>query len=240
MLIRLLVLLLALAGCSQAPDPQWQLSLSAARATTTSDTLTMQDPDVWAVAVAHAPTRMGAVLSTQRLVSEWPDLLGDDPVPALLNGTPVTVGAPRVAAQNVEFPTSAAAAGTPHASLVMGYNGDFKYFFDLPPAAGWTYTLTFGPLRRDGTTLVAQATSPVTVAFEGDRSRNMPSEQALTALRGPSYLVLLDSRTYSAVPVTLTQATLDGDTLTLRTQDSAPRAAFNRGALFVDVLPCPA
>ena len=240
MLIRLLVLLLALSGCSQAQDPQWQLSLSAARATTTSDTLTMQDPDAWAVAVAHAPTRMGAVLSTQRLVSEWPDLLGNQPVPAQLNGTSITVGGPRVVAQNVEFPTSGGATDTTGASLVLAYDREFKYFFDLPPAAGWTYTVTFGPVQRAGSSWVAQLTSPVTVAFEGDRTRSLSTRQATTALRGPAYLVLLDSRTYSAVPVTLTQATLEGDTLTLRTQDSAPPAAFNRGALFVDGLPTPA
>lgn len=238
--IRLLVLLLALAGCSPTQDRQWKLSLSAAQASVSAETLTLRDPDAWAVAVAHAPTRMGAVLSTQRLVSEWPELLGDEDVAARLNGTAVSVGAPRVSARNLAFPTTGGVADTSGASLVLAYDGEFKYFFDLPPAAGWTYTVTFGPLQRDGTTWVAQLTSPVTVAFEGDRSRSLPTAEAVNALRGPAYLVLLDSRTYSAVPVMVTDATLNGDTLTLRTQNSAPPAGFNRGALFVDGLPTPA
>ncbi len=234
------LVVLVLSGCAQSDDPQWQLSVSSASAKTAKDELTLRDPDAWAVAVTHQPTRMGAVLSTQRLASEWPELLGDDFLPARINGMPVSISAPSVFDRDLVFPAEGAQQPSGGASLVMAYDRPLKNYFDLPPAAGWTYTVTFGPTRRTGRTLVARFTSPVTVAFEGDRTRTLASADALPQMIGPAYLVLLDSRTYSAVPVIVERADLEGSTLTITTGDSAPSAGFNRGALFVDGLPTPA
>lgn len=237
--LRTVVLLLLMAGCAGNENPQWQLSLSSPRATYGQGQLTLVDPDSWAVAVAHSPRRMGAVFSTQRLVSEWDDFY-PRPVTGQLNETEVTVGAPEVSGANVTFPAEGnVAARTALSSLVLPYRSGMRYSFDMAPASGWTYAVTFGPgTIRDGR-LVGRLTSPVTVAFAGNRHRSLPTSDALNLFAGPAYLVLLDNREYKVFPVTLRSARLSGTTLTLDT-NNAPPADLNRGALFVDGLPTPA
>lgn len=236
---RLLIAVLLLAGCSTTDDPQWQLSLSSPEATYADGRLTLVDPDSWAVAVAHSPQRMGAVLSTQRLVSEWDDFY-PEPATGQLNEIDVTVDAPKVSANGVTFPSgSELPPSMTTTSLVLPYDAGMRYSFDMAPANGWTYTVTFGPgTIRDGR-LVGRLTSPTTVAFAQDRHQSMPTPDALPLFAGPAYLVLLDNREYKVAPVTLRSARLDGTTLTLET-DNAPPADLNRGALFVDGLPTPA
>lgn len=236
---RLLILVLLLVACSRDPSPQWQLSLSSPRATHTEGRLTLVDPDSWAVAVAHTPHRMGAVFSTQRLVSEWDDFY-PEPTVGQLNDLDVTVGAPEVTPSGVAFPARGELPATlATTSLVLRYRAGMRYSFDLAPASGWTYTVTFGPGFVRGNRLDARLTSPTTVAFAADRHQSLPTADALPLFAGPAYLVLLDNREYKVVPVTLRSARLTGDTLTLVT-DSAPPADLNRGALFVDGLPTPA
>lgn len=233
---------LVLSGCSQGDDPDWQVALSASTADIDARGVTLRSPDAWAVAVAHSPERMGAVLSTQRLVSEWPALFGTEPVPAVVAQAPVTVSAPAVVDDgDVRFPATDGEPGEHRTtSLVLPHDRPLRYSFDLPPTTGWTYAVTFGPTVRSDTEYTADMTSPVTVAFEGDRHRSMPTRQALPSLRGRAHLVLLDNRTHTAVEVSLVEATLDGRRLILTTRNSAPTAEFNRGALFVDGLPTPA
>jgi uncharacterized protein YceK len=236
---RLIVLMLMMSGCSSSTDPQWQLSLSAPEATYANGRLMLVDPDSWAVAVAHSPQRMGAVFSTQRLVSEWDDFY-PGPASGQLNETEVTVDAPEVSADGVGFPAQGRLAPTTTiASLVLPYNAGMRYSFDLAPASGWTYTVTFGPGTIRNGTLVGRLASPTTVAFAGDRHESMPTTAAVHLFAGPAYLVLLDNREYKVVPVTLRSARLADGTLTLET-DNAPPADLNRGALFVDGLPTPA
>jgi hypothetical protein len=192
---------LLLAGCAADDDPQWQLSLSSPRATFADDRLTLVDPDSWAVAVAHSPQRMGAVLSTQRLVSEWQDFY-PEPAAGQLNDLDVTVQAPEVSADGVSFPARGdLPAAMETTSLVLPFRSGLRYSFDLAPASGWTYTVTFGPgFIRNGT-LVGRLTSPTTVAFADDRHRSLPTTDALPLFAGPAYLVLLDNREYKVVPV---------------------------------------
>lgn len=234
----LLLVVVCLAGCAESE--QWQLSLSAADGAATADEVTLTGPDEWAVAVAHAPRRRAAVISTQRLVSEWPALVGDEPVTGTLGGEQVTVGTPTVSAQRLTFPGTATAGTLGPTSLVLPYDRTLKNFFDLPPAAGWTYTVTFGPTTVEDTTITATLTSPVVAAFEGDRSRSLPTATAIPGMVGPAFLVTLDNRTYRATEITISEASLQGTTLTVTTQNSAPPAGYNRGALFVDGLPTPA
>ena len=238
-LVGLLTALLVLAGCGTDDDPQWQLSLSSPSATYANNELTLVDPDSWAVAVAHSPQRMGAVFSTQRLVSEWQDFY-PEPAAGQLNDLDVTVEAPEVSAQGVTFPAQGdLPAAMDITSLVLPYRSGMRYSFDLAPATGWTYTVTFGPgFIRNGT-LVARLTSPTTVAFADDRHQSLPTADALPLFAGPAYLVLLDNREYKVVPVTLRSTRLADGTLTLET-NNAPPADLNRGALFVDGLPTPA
>lgn len=231
---------MVLAGCGGQDGPQWQLSLSGATASIQGDALILDEPDSWAVAVEHAPLRRGAVISTQRLVTEWSALVADEPVSASLSGTEVSIGQPQVTTNGLTFPATGPQTQSTPGSLVTPYDRTLKYFFDLPPATGWTYTTTFGPVRISGTTITAQFASPAVVAFEGRRYRTLPSSEAISDMTGPAFLVLLDNRTYSAVPVNVASASLRGRTLTFTTRDSAPPAAFNRGALFVDGLPTPA
>jgi hypothetical protein len=232
-------LIMGLAACSSHEAPQWQLSLSSRQATSGQGRLTLVDPDSWAVAVAHRPHRMGAVFSTQRLVSEWDDFY-QEPAAGQLNDLDVTVGAPEVSQGGVTFSTQAALPATlDTTSLVLPYRAGLRYSFDLAPATGWTYVVTFGPGFIRDSTLDARFTSPTTVAFAADRHRSMATAAALPLFSGPAYLVLLDNREYKVVPVTLRRASLSGDLLTLET-DNAPPADLNRGALFVDGLPTPA
>ncbi len=236
---RLLLLVLLLTACAPDTTPRWQLSLSSPEARYENGTLTMVDPDSWAVAVAHSPQRMGAVFSTQRLVSEWDDFY-QDPAAGQLNDLDVTVDAPEVSDGDVAFPAQGdLPVRLPITSLVLPYNAGMRYSFNLAPTSGWTYTVTFGPGTIRDATLVGRLTSPTTVAFAQDRHRSIPTADVLPLFAGPAYLVLLDNREYKVVEVTLRSAKLSGDTLTLET-DSAPPADLNRGALFVDGLPTPA
>lgn len=231
---------LTLAGCGD-DSPNWLLSLSAPRATVSGDTLLLTDPDNWAVGVSHHPQRMGAVISTQRLVTEWDALLGDEPVPAEVGGAQVEVSDPRVTDQGLEFTIAGSLPEQLNTvSVVVHYDRALKYSFDMTSAAGWTYTVTFEAGRRDQGTYSVNQPSATTVAFAGQRSRSLVTSDVVDTLAGRAYLILLDNRDYTVVPVTLRDAELTDGLLVLATDNSAPPAMFNRGTLFVDGLPTPA
>jgi hypothetical protein len=203
--------------------------------------VTLQEPDPW-TAGRSSDKAVAGVLSTQRLISAWQELVGEGTVDAVVQ-TPdatysVTLGPPQVVgAGAVRFPAEATtlpAAWGPGA-LVLTIKQPLRDSVALR-AAGWSASLTAGA-GTTGTRVVAAPVAPVAVALDGSRSETLTAADFVTGLPGrQGYLVTLVNRTPVATRVTVTAARIANGRLLLSvaTSGAMPPPEFNRSALLIE------
>jgi hypothetical protein len=235
-----LVLLLLVAGCTPTPQ-RWQVALTSPAGSYTAGVVTLQEPEPW-TAGRSRDSAVAGVLSTQRLISAWPELVGADAVDAVVQ-TPdatysVTLGPPQVVSSGaVRFPAEATSlpASWGAGALVLTIRQPLRDSVALQ-SAGWSASLTAGA-GTTGTGVVAAPVGTVAVALDGNRSTTLAAADFVAGLPGrQGYLVTLVNRTPVATRVTVTAARIaDGRLLlSVATSGAPPPPEFNRSALLID------
>lgn len=235
-----LALVLLVSACTP-PQERWQVAVTASSGVYSDGALIVEGPDHWAAARSQEAAVAG-VLSTQRLVSAWAELVGAPTADAVVQvgdtGYPVTVEAPQIIADGaIRFPVLSGEAPPrwgPGAVIVT--IGEPLRDSVAMQAGDWTTTLTAGPGTVAGDTLAATQVASAGVVMNGREARSLTTTETVNALAGQrGFLVALVNRTPVATPVVVGDARLSKESVRVTfTAEGSPPPGFNRMALLLD------